>query len=145
MNEWIMLFVGLAVSSGLFALGIVVYPKLAREKQGYPLEAELEAALLPYVFNAIAIAYKTSERAVDDIQMRLKGADKAAIAKEVYRMLPDQIAGHDLTAVKAIIGPERFAQLVQDSFDRFGRFFVEHKAHFDELYEDWKNENAPES
>ena len=141
MNEWVMLLVGVAVSSGLFALGIVLFPKLAKEKQGYPLEAQIEAALLPYVFNAISIAYKTSERAVDDVQTRIKGVDKAAIAKEVYKMLPDQVGGHDLTLVKTIIGPERFDQLVQDAFNRFERFFVEHRTHFDELYETWKKEN----
>ena len=45
-NAWIMLFVGIAISCGLFALGIVLYPKLKTEKQGYPFEAEIEAALL---------------------------------------------------------------------------------------------------
>lgn len=142
MNEWVMLLVGVALSSGLFALGIVVFPKLAKEKQGYPLEAEIEAALLPYVFNAIAVAYKTSERAVDDVNQRIKGIDKAAIAREVYRMLPDQIAGYDLTLIKSLVGPERFAQLVQDAFDRFERFLIEHQSHFDDLYETWKKENA---
>lgn len=142
MNEWVMLLVGIALSSGLFALGIVVFPKLAKQKQGYPLEAEIEAILLPYVFNAIAVAYKTSERAVDDVNQRIKGIDKAAIAREVYRMLPDQIGGHDLTLIKSVVGPERFAQLVQDAFDRFERFLIEHQSHFDELYEAWKKENA---
>jgi hypothetical protein len=145
MNEWIMLLVGIAVSSGLFALGIVLFPKLAKEEQGYPLEAEIEAALLPHIFNAISVAYKTSERAVDDVQTRLRGADKAAIAKEVYKMLPDQIGGYDITTIKSIVGPDRFTQLVQDGFDRFDRFFVEHRAHFDKLYEEWKQENAPQS
>lgn len=144
MNEWVMFLVGLAVSSGLFALGIVLFPKLAKEKQGYPLEAEIEAVLLPYIFNAISIAYKTSERAVDEVQLRLKGVDKAAIAGDVYRMLPDQIGGFDITTIKTIVSPERFAQLVQNGFDRFDRFFVEHQTHFDELYEDWKRENAPQ-
>ncbi len=143
MNEWIMLLVGIAISSGLFALGIVLFPKIVREKQGYPLEAEIEAALLPYIFNAISVAYKTSERAVDDVKTRLRGADKAAVAKEVYRLLPDQIGNHDITLVKSVISPERFTQLTQDVFDRFDRFVMEHQTRFDELYEDWKKENAP--
>lgn len=37
-NDWIMLLVGIAVASALFALGIVLYPKLKSEKQSYPLE-----------------------------------------------------------------------------------------------------------
>ncbi len=31
MNEWIWLFVGLAASSGIFALLVVLYPKLKGE------------------------------------------------------------------------------------------------------------------
>jgi len=143
MNEWVMLLVGIAVASGLFALGIVFLPRLAGEKQGYPLEAQIEAALLPYLFNAIAIAYKTSERAVDDLETRLKGQDKAAIAQEVYKLLPDQIGGHEITLIKSLIPPERFTQLVQDAFDRFDRFALEHQTRFDELYEAWKQENQP--
>ena len=34
-NAWIMLLVGIAMASALFALGIVLYPKLKSEKQGY--------------------------------------------------------------------------------------------------------------
>jgi hypothetical protein len=53
-NAWIMLFVGIALSAGLFALGVVLYPKLKREEQGYPLEAAIEAALLPVIFEGAA-------------------------------------------------------------------------------------------
>lgn len=143
MNEWLTIFIGIAVSAGLFALGVVLFPKLVREKQGYPLEAQIEAALLPHVFNAIAIAYRTSERAMDELRVRLKGGDKAAIAREVYRLLPDQIGGFDITLVKNLIPLERFADLVQDAFDRFDRFAMEHNDRFDELYEEWKEENIP--
>ena len=137
-----MFFVGLAVASGLFALGVVLFPKLAREQQGYPLEAQIEAALLPQIFNAISIGYKTSERAVDDLRVRIRGQDKAAIANEVYKLLPDRIGDYDITLVKSLIPPDRFAQLVQDAFNRFDRFALEHQARFDELYEDWKKQNA---
>ena len=143
MNEWMMLLVGFAVATGLFALGVALLPKLAKEKQGYPLEAEIESLLIPYIFDAIAIAYRTSERGMDDIRVRLKGTDKAAIAKEVYRMLPDQLGQHDLSLIKSIITPDRFTQLVQDGFDRFDRFYISHQDHFDKLYEEWKAENQP--
>lgn len=143
MNDIIIFFVGLAVSSGLFALGIVLFPRLAREKQGFPLEAQIEAALLPYIFNAISIAYRTSERAMDDLRTRLEGQDKAAIAREVYKLLPEQIGGYDITLIKSLVPPERFAQLVQDAFDRFDRFCIEHQSRFDELYEEWKQNNQP--
>jgi hypothetical protein len=142
-NAWIMLFVGIALSAGLFALGVVLYPKLKREEQGYPLEAAIEAALLPVIFEGICAAYRMSEKGVDELQERIRGADKKKIADSIYRMLPDQVGDYDLSLVKNLITEERFQQLVQDGFDRFDRFFVEHQGHFDELFEQWKAENAP--
>jgi hypothetical protein len=142
-NAWIMLFVGIAVSSGLFALGVVLYPKLKQETQGYPLEAAIEAALLPIIYEGICAAYRMSEKSVDEFRQRIKGADKKKIADSIYRMLPDKIGDYDLGLVKYLVTQERFEQLVQDAFDRFDRFFVEHETHFDELFEKWKADNAP--
>lgn len=142
-NAWIMLFVGIAVSAGLFALGVVLYPKLKREEQGYPLEAAIEAALLPIIYEGICAAYRMSEKGVDELHQRIKGADKKKVADSIYRMLPDKIGDHDLSLIKYLVPQERFEQLVQDAFDRFDRFFVEHQAHFDELFEQWKADNVP--
>lgn len=142
-NAWIMLFVGIAVSSGLFALGVVLYPKLKQETQGYPLEAAIEAALLPIIYEGICAAYRMSEKSVDEFRQRIKGADKKKIADSIYRMLPDKIGDYELGLVKYLVTQERFEQLVQDAFDRFDRFFVEHETHFDELFEKWKADNAP--
>ena len=100
MNEWIWLFVGLAASSGIFALLVVLYPKLKGETQGYPLEAIIEPLLLPMIYEAICAAYRMSEQAMDDIGDRIQGLDKKAIADSVYAMLPDEIAGYDLTVIK---------------------------------------------
>ena len=72
-NAWIMLLVGIALSCGLFALGVVLYPKLKSQKQGYPFEAEIEAALLPVVFQGICTAYRLSENSMDTIHQRIKG------------------------------------------------------------------------
>jgi hypothetical protein len=142
-NAWIMLFVGIALSAGLFALGVVFYPKLKREEQGYPLEAAIEAALLPIIFEGICAAYRMSEKGVDELHQRIQGADKKKIADSIYRMLPDKISDYDLSLIKSLVAEERFEQLVQDAFDRFDRFFVQHQGHFDELFEQWKAENAP--
>lgn len=143
MNEWISLLLGIVIGGGLFALGIKYFPQLARQKQNYPFEDEIESALLPYIFNAIASAYKVSEQAVDEVQTRLRGADKARIAGAVYEMLPDQIAGRDISAIKDSLGEERFAELVENSYQRFDQFFDQHRQRFDQLYEAWKQENAP--
>ena len=95
MNEWIWLFVGLAVSSGVFALLVVLYPKLKGETQGYPMEAIVEPLLLPIIYEAICAAYRISEQAMDEIGERVRGLDKKVIADTVYAMLPDEIAGYD--------------------------------------------------
>ena len=145
MNELITLLVGLVIGAGLFALGIRYFPVLAREKQGYPLEEEIEALLLPHIFHAISSAYRVSEKAVDELRMRLRGADKANIAKEVYDLLPDKIGGFDVSLIKDLISEEKFAGLIQTAFENFDEFFVEHQTRFDELYETWKEENAPDS
>jgi hypothetical protein len=142
-NAWIMLFVGIAVTCALFALGIILYPKLKSEKQGYPFEAEIEAALLPIIFQGISAAYRLSEQSVDELQQRIKGADKKKIAESIYSMLPEKIGNFDLALIKRIVPRDRFEQLVQDAFDRFDRFFVEHQQHFDKLFEQWKADNNP--
>ena len=143
MNEWIWLFVGLAASSGVFALLVVLYPKLKGETQGYPLEAIIEPLLLPIIYEAICAAYRLSEHALDEVGDRLRGLDKKAIADSVYAMLPDEIGGYDITVIKAAISQERFQQLVQNSFDRFDRFYKTHRSHFDEQFEKWKEIQAP--
>lgn len=142
-SAWIMFFVGIAVSCGLLALGIVLYPKLKREEQGYPMEAAIEAALLPLVYEGICSAYRMSEQSMDELRERIKGADKKKIADSIYRMLPDRVGDYDISLVKNLVSEERFERLVQDAFDRFDRFFLEHQGHFDQLFEQWKDENAP--
>jgi hypothetical protein len=142
-NAWIMLLVGVAISCGLFALGVVLYPKLKSEKQGYPFEAEIEAALLPIIFQGVCAAYRLSELSVDELHQRIKGEDKKKVADSIYAMLPEKVGNFDLALIKRIVSRERFEQLVQDNYDRFDRFFVEHQAHFDQLFEQWKKDNAP--
>lgn len=139
----VMLLVGIAVASGLFALGVVLYPKLKSEKQGYPFEAAIEAALLPLIFKGVCAAYRLSEKGVDDIQLRIKGTDKKKIADTVYRMMPEKIGQFEIALVKRVVTRERFESLVQNVFDNFDAFFVEHQKHFDDLFENWKAENKP--
>ena len=141
-NAWTMLLVGIAISCGLFALGVVLYPRLRSEKQGYPFEAQIEAALLPIIFQGICSAYRLSEKSVDTIHQRIKGVDKKKIADSIYAMLPDKIGVYEVVLIKRIVSPARFEQLVQNAFDSSDRFFIEHQTHFDELFEKWKAANA---
>ena len=140
-NAWIMLLVGIAIASALFALGIVLYPILKNKQQGYPFEAEIEAALLPLIFEGISAAYRLSERGVDEVQKRMKGTDKKKIADSIYRLLPDKIGKFDLALIKRIVTQERFETLVQNTFDNFNNFVDHNQKHFNDLFEKWKAEN----
>src|SRR5512138_1464573 len=142
-NAFVMLLVGVAIASALFAVGVVVYPKLKSQKQNYPFEAEIEAALLPLIFNGLCAAYRLSEKGVDELHCRIKGVDKKNIAQTVYRMLPQKVGDFDLNLVKKVVTQERFETLVQNAFDSFDRFFVEHQTHFDECFEAWKKAGQP--
>ncbi len=128
----------------LFIILVLLYNWLQSKRQGYPFEAQIEAALLPIIFYGICAAYRLGERAVDEGYERLRGADKKIIADSIYAMLPDRIGNFDLTLVKSVITRERFEQLVQNAFDSFDRFYVEHKAHFDRLFEEWKKTHQPQ-
>ena len=75
--------------------------------------------------------------------MRISGVDKKKIADSIYRMLPEKIGSFNITLIKRVVTQERFEVLVQNAFDNFDRFFVEHQKHFDDLFEKWKAENKP--
>ncbi len=142
-NVAIIILATIAAAFTLFIVLILLYNWLQSKRQGYPLEAQIEAALLPIIFQGICAAYRLGERAVDEGYERLRGADKKLIADSIYAMLPDKIGNFDLTLVKSVVTRERFEQLVQNVFDMFDRFYVEHKAHFDELFEEWKKTHEP--
>ncbi|MGE5775744.1 MAG: hypothetical protein ACM33V_05955 [Chloroflexota bacterium] len=142
-NALVMLLVGVAVACSLFAVGVVVYPKLKSQKQNYPFEAQIEAALLPLIFDGLCAAYRLSEKGVDEMHCRIQGMDKKKIANTVYRMLPEKVGEFELSVVKNVITQERFETLVQNAFDSFDRFFVQHQTHFDDLFEKWKTESKP--
>ena len=64
------------------------------------------------------------------------------MADTIYAMLPDKVGRFEIVIVKRIVSQERFEQLVQNVFDSSDRFFIEHQAHFDELFEKWKAANT---
>ena len=121
------MFVGIDLSCALSALGVVLYPKLKMEKQDYPFEAQIEAALLPLVFPGIRAAYCLSDNSVDTIHWRIQGVDKKKVADSIYSMLSEKIGSFEVVLVKRIGIRERYEQLVQDTFGSSDRFFVEHR------------------
>ena len=128
------------------ALGLVtgyfLYPWLKDKRQGYPNEAEIEAALLPWLYEAICSAFETSELAVDELGKRMHDLDKKAVADIVYDLLPDRIGGLSTTVIKTIIPRERFRVLVQDAYDHFSAFYNAHERRFEEAFEEWKRANT---
>ena len=129
---------GIAVLAGGASVGLAKLVQwLLSGEQGYPGEAEIEAALLPFVVQAIIGAYKVSEGAVDQFKERLRGVDKADIARRVYELLPDTINIGKFVVptgwVKQVVPEERFAELIQSAFD-------EGLGLFDELWELYRDQ-----
>ena len=114
-----LVFGAIAVLVSLVHSGHKLYRWL-RIKQGYPYEDEIEAALLPFLYQAIMAAYKASESLMDIVGERLHGVDKARVARLVYQMLPDavSIAGASWQW-KEFVGEERFTRWLQARFDIF--------------------------
>ncbi len=141
-NELFMLLAGIAVSCGIFALLLVIYPRL-KAGSSQVIQATIEAALLPYVFEAIMAAYRLSEKNVDQGYDRLKGADKKELADSAYKLLPEKIGDFDISFVKAWVTQERFQVLVQNAFDRFDQFYLLHHEYFDGQFKKWAEANKP--
>ncbi len=144
-QNWLTFFVGIAVTSGLIALGVVLYSKLKSGEPGSVIEAMVEAALLPPIYQGICSAYRLNEMSLEQFHQKMKGANKKEIADSIYAMLPERIGNFDLILVKRFVTPARFEELVQAAFDRFDRFYIEHQAHFDELFKKWQEQNDPGS
>lgn len=132
-----------AFGLSIVALIAVVYPKLRNRDQGYPHEKLIEAILLPWIYNAIIAAYKVSEFTIDEIQQRMRGADKAAIAMALYDMLPNKIGNVSIAVIKTMISRERFGQLVQIAFSEFDEFFEGKESEFKDLLDKWLQDNRP--
>jgi hypothetical protein len=146
-NQWFTFFVGIALASGLIALGVVMYSNLKARQPGSIVEATIEAALLPLIYQGICAAYRLNEMSLEQLHEKLKdaGKHKKEVADSIYAMLPDKIGEFDIIIVKRLVTQERFEQLVQAAFDRFDRFYVEHQSHFDDLFSKWQAQNAPVS
>jgi len=145
-NDLIVVLVILAAAAAVIAGGAALLPWLRNRRHAvpeqsgagrYPLEAEIEAALIPFVFTGICAAYRVSEWATDEIGHRLAGLDKKAIADQIYTLLPDRIGRFDLTLVKRLVPRERFAVLVQDVFDGLTCHWTQFQSHYAAAFQEW--------
>ena len=122
-------------------IGIALYSWLKKSEQGYAYESEIEAALLPIIYNSISSAYKVSELAFDELGERLAGADKNALALAAYDMLPPSIGRFPVGLVKGLISREKFADLVQIAFDEFLEFYDDRHEDYVQLWLEWRASN----
>ena len=122
----------LQVSVGLLIAVVITvvvfyFKKLLEKPQGYPLEDVIEGAIMPYLYNAIMLAFKQSEKHYKEFGRILDGVDKKALADYVYNMLPDHIRVGKymipITFIKSVITRERFASLVESVYVEFKRWY----------------------
>ena len=132
---WIMVSVGGTALAALLAYWLL--PKLRDEEQGYPLEAQIEALILPLIYKGILSAYKLSEAAMDEFGNRMEGIDKKNLADFCYDLLPESIGGIDIRIIKNIITRDRFSALTEDVFQEFLTFYNIHDGRFHELWKEW--------
>jgi hypothetical protein len=139
MNEVMQVAVSVAASLGALVVLVLLYQRLKGSDQGYPMEEILEPLLLEFIDRAIFAAYEIGDRAIEELGEYMDGADKAAIAASVYRLLPDKIGPFDITVVKQLFPLEAFETLIANRYDAFRRFMLEYEGHFKDAFEQWKN------
>ena len=123
-------------------LGIKVYEFLRKEKQGYPYEDEIEDMILPLIYQAIFVGFKTSEEMLDRFGETLCGADKKRIAVLIYNLIPDVILVRGIPIeVKKLISEEQFSIFIQKVYDEMIAFFMDYKETFVDMAEQWLQEN----
>jgi hypothetical protein len=114
---------GFAAIFGLVGLVVVlnkVYRYLKYNIQGYPLENEVEAALLPYLYGAMMTAYRASERLMDSVSERLHGVDKSKLARRMYYLLPNSVSIAGVSwNWKKFVSEGQFSNWMQKRFEKF--------------------------
>ena len=143
MNEIVTLGVALIVLIFATAGGVVLLTWLRTRRQGYPYEDEIEAALLPFVYQAIMAAYRASEYALDEFGRRLAGEDKAGLARAAYAMLPAVIVIRGVALpIRNLVTEAQFVSLVEDAFDGFLVWYNRNCDGFEAAVQEWSQVNA---
>jgi uncharacterized membrane protein YwzB len=131
----LLVIIVLSISGTAFG---ITYWSIRQNKADKKLsKSKVETILKPYVFQAIIVAYKISEKAFDDLENRLAGVDKKQIADSVYDMLPSEINGVPVVYLKAWISKEEFSLLIENLFLDTLEFMQDHQLLFDEQYNAW--------
>ena len=77
----------LALAALLLALGAWAYPRLKREKQGYPYEDDVESVILPLIYDAIHTVHEMTIQRLNELGEEMDGVQKQALFAELYRVL----------------------------------------------------------
>ena len=138
---------GAALCGLIVALGAWVYPWLKWKRQGYPHEEEIEAILLPYILDAICLAYRLSERTADQVGERLHGVDKKRVADWLWKALPDEIVldfgpFHYTLKPREIIDQESWGEMVQYAMNKLIGQYDYFVGEYEEEFLKWLLENT---
>lgn len=121
----------------VFVLGYLLYNWLEAKKQGYPLEERIENALLPYLHGIIVGAFEESQAELEDIEDTIENVDKEELAKKLYDLLPDEIAGFSVQIIQSIFTVEQFTDMFLRVYKEVKTYYVAKKGTFLELFEQW--------
>jgi len=107
----------------VLVIGLLILLFVAlRRLQEHAIVAGVHPAIISFLDEAIAIAYKVSEDTMDKLSSRLHGIEKLTIAVRVYAMLPATMTIHVAGLAfaidwKAKVSEEVFSKLVSDRVD----------------------------
>ncbi len=110
-RELLIMAISTVAGGALVAALAWVYPVLKRKKQGYYLEGEIEAALLPVVYQAICAAFKISEASARKGGELLDGLEKKEVANMLYDVLRERLGSISVSQIKKLVSKEQFASL----------------------------------
>lgn len=119
------------------AIGVLVYNFFSKDN-GYPAESEIEKALMPYLYGLIVGAFEESISEVGEIEDFVNSIDKSALAIKVYDMLPQEIAGKDISFLWSVMTEEQFSKMFSNAFEKAKELYLLKKGKFLELFENWK-------
>ncbi len=141
-RELLIMAISTAAGGTLVAALAWVYPVLRRKKQGYYLEDEIEAALLPVVYQAICAAFKLSEASAQKGGELLDGLEKKEVANMLYDVLPERIGSIPVGQIKKLVSKEQFATFVERAYQDFDFRYHSWLDELDKAFEVWKGEDA---
>lgn len=121
-------FTGLLIGAVVLILSITGLMLLIKLRFYFinPTFKQVLTAIEPYIYRAIWSAEKVTYKAFTDLQVRLEGEDKKAIANSIYDLLPDVIyfglVPIPIKVIKAIITRDSFQRIVQDTYNNMSQF-----------------------